>query len=36
MGHQANKSLSAVLSERAIPIVNPLRDFLDEVVLIDS
>ena len=36
MGRQANKSLSAALSERAIAIVNPLRDFLDEVALIDS
>ena len=36
MRRQANKSLSAALSERAIAIVNPLRDFLDEVALIDS
>jgi hypothetical protein len=31
-----NDSLSAALSERAIAIVNPLRNFLDGIELINS
>ena len=36
IGHPPDEAMSATLSERAIAIVNPLKDFLEEVVLIDS
>ena len=36
IGREISDSLSSALSERAIAIVNPLKDFLDGIKLIDS
>lgn len=36
IGRETNDSLSVALSKRAIAIVNPVKDFLDGIELIDS